>query len=848
MAHYRVASALVTTLLFAVALRGESFTVRVQETAVVEIAGATAAYTTNPAIAEVATRPGRVALTGHSAGTTQLVVVTASGTQSFLITVAAPTLAMTAAPAAGVPVTRYDGRYSSAIARVQNSINVLTIDKSQRNEFHLLHIRDLQSGLREPSDSIASVFYRRSTPRRDVTLLDAIVDVSRMTVRNTQVRGVHMRQGPLELHAGYASSTIYDTFFLPTARRWVGGAGYDIDRGSIRWTPSVYGFFSDADAIGARRGVVAAISGEHRQGDSLFIRGDLGVSRSLAAAGEIRHQSARGQFRAFLSIKPDDFPTLGLAEIPGEHAELDWSGRLTDRLSMTSYGTFDRFELSALGQTIGAATVGLRYDLTTHLRVLFGADASAVRTSASSIRTVGLPLGLAYEAPAFGLAASYRLLDNSETSRYGDTVRLSGHAGRGRLSVNAFAERQRQAPTLDLIFRSEPGLELALLRLGVSVRTPQDVARALRDNAALIDLGFITGVNVDLTPRRLQAGLNVGWAGSGPRSNRLRLFAVYGRDEGISSTRENVITTLTYSRRVLAATDLYGAYSWFRTGLSTFAESGTSFELGLRQQFDGLPTFLQKSGTIEGFVFLDPEMRGARGGSTEPLRDIVVTLDNSRSARTDSNGAYVFRSVAPGMHRIAAQLPAAPRAFFTTPSHARTNGSAHVDFGLVWAAARLEGRVITDAGVGLPDAVVSVSGANGLAVTTTTDAEGRFVFAVPPGTLQVELATGSLTSGYALVGVHQRTVTVEPDQPQSVSFEAKALRSIAGKAAGASEVQIASLGRSARVDIEGNFVFRSMPSGTFTITGRSRGRAISTTVTLPVDPAMLGNVVLAKVP
>ena len=32
--------------------------------------------------------------------------------------------------------------------------------------------------------------------------------------------------------------------------------------------------------------------------------------------------------------------------------------------------------------------------------------------------------------------------------------------------------------------------ELALLRLGISVRTPEDVARALRDNAALIDLGF----------------------------------------------------------------------------------------------------------------------------------------------------------------------------------------------------------------------------------------------------------------------------------------------------------------------------------------------------------------------
>ena len=110
--------------------------------------------------------------------------------------------------------------------------------------------------------------------------------------------------------------------------------------------------------------------------------------------------------------------------------------------------------------------------------------------------------------------ASYRLLDHSAASRRGDALRLNAHAGRGRFTASAWAERQRQAPTLELIFSAEPGLELALLRLGISVRSPEDVARALRDNAALIDLGFITGVNVDLTPRRLQAGFNLGWLGS----------------------------------------------------------------------------------------------------------------------------------------------------------------------------------------------------------------------------------------------------------------------------------------------------------------------------------------------
>src|SRR6185436_19126802 len=126
-----------------------------------------------------------------------------------------------------------------------------------------------------------------------------------------------------------------------------------------------------------------------------------------------------------------------------------------------------------------------------------------------------------------------------------------------------------------------------------------------------------------------QAGLNLGWLGSGQRSDHLRLLAVYSRDEGIATTRDNLIATLTYSRRVLTATDLYGSYTWWRAGLATHQESGNSVDIGLRQQFAGLPRFLQRSGTIEGFAFLDPEMRGVRGQGTEPLPDIAVALDGS---------------------------------------------------------------------------------------------------------------------------------------------------------------------------------------------------------------------------
>jgi hypothetical protein len=57
------------------------------------------------------------------------------------------------------------------------------------------------------------------------------------------------------------------------------------------------------------------------------------------------------------------------------------------------------------------------------------------------------------------------------------------------------------------------------------------------------------------------------------------------------------------------------------------------------------------------------------------------------------------------------------------------------------------------------------------------------------------------------------------------------------RAAGATEVRIGLLGMTARVDPEGNSLFRSMPSGTFTIGARIGGRIVNRTVILPARRA-----------
>jgi cell division septation protein DedD len=819
----------------------DNVTLRVAETVTIEIAGTTAAYAVDPLIADVTTASGGlVTITGRSAGTTQIIAITASGTRAYLITIAAPAAQrLPAALATNAPVARADIRYAGGAHQVQSSFDVFTTDGERRSQFHLMNVHYLADSFGRSANAIPSIYYRTTSGRRELTLLDDIIDLSPLTVRSTQVRGVHLLDGPLELHAGYAASTMYEDLFLPADRRWMASAGYAIDRGRFRWIPSAYAFLSEPRGTAARRGAVASLATEYRDGDALFARGEMAVSRGVAGSGEVRYQTERDQLRGRLFYKPNDFPTLGLSDLPGVHGEIDWSRRATRRLSIDSYATFDRTKIAAFDQTVGVANVAMRYALTPHVAVMTGADSSVVRSGTNaSIRTIGIPGGVSYDAQRFGGAALYRVLDNSQSSRRGDSLRLSGRAGSGGFTVNAWVERQRRAPSLDLIFHDTPGLELALLRLGITVRTPEDLSRVLRDNAALINLGYIDGVTVNLTPRRVQSGIDAAFNSADTR-NQLRLHAVVDRSEGVASTQESMLATLSYTRRLMASTDIYGSYSRWRTSFASRAVDGSSVEAGLRHRFDGLPQFLQRSGTIDGFVFLDPEQRGAHDATTTPLPDILVMLDDSRSARTEKNGAYAFRDVPPGPHRVSAKLGASKPAYFTTPSTANLSASGRADFGLVWSPARIIGRVVSDANLGIAGAAINARTTKGADMSATTDSDGGFVLAGPAGEYTIDLAAESLPAGYTIKGTSQRVVNAPADVPKTIAFEVEALRSIAGTVdGGPAEIRIEPLGLTVTSDAAGNYVFRSLPAGTFTITARRGDRVASRTVTVPVEPVV----------
>jgi hypothetical protein len=819
----------------------DNVTLRVAETVTIEIAGTTAAYAVDPGIADVATASrGRVTISGRSAGTTQIIAITSSGTRAYLITIAAAAAQpLPAALATNAPIGRADVRYAGGAHQVQSAFDVFTTDGERRSQFHLMNVHYLTNSFGRSTNAIPSIYYRTSSGHRTLTLLDDIIDLSPLTVRSTQIRGIHLIHGPLELHAGYAASTMYEDLFLPADKRWIASAGYGIDRGRFRIIPSAYAFLSDPRGTAARRGVVASLATEYRDGEALFARGEIALGRGVAASSEIRYQADRDQLRGRVFYKPDNFPTLGLSDLPGIHGELDWSRRATRRMSVDSYATFDRTKIAAFDQMVGVANVAVRYAVTPHVSLLTGADSSVVRSGTNaSIRTIGIPAGVSYDAQRFGAAASYRLLDNSQTSRRGDSLRLSGRARSGGFTINAWVERQRRAPSLDLIFHDTPGLELALLRLGITVRTPEDLSRVLRDNAALINLGYIDGVTVNLTPRRVQSGIDTAFNSADTR-NQLRLHAIIDRSEGVASTQESMLATLSYTRRLITSTDIYASYSRWRTSFASRSVDSSAVEAGVRHRFDGLPQFLQRSGTIDGIVFLDPQQRGLADATTTPLEGILVMLDDARSTRSVKNGAYAFRGVPPGRHRVAAKVGASKPAYFTTPSAAELNASGHADFGLVWSPARIIGRVVSDVSAGISGAVINARTTKGAEMSATTDTEGSFVLAGPAGEYTLDLAAESLPAGYTMKE-SSRVVNASADQPVNVAFEVEALRSIAGTVhGGPAEVRIDPLGLTATSDAAGNFVFRSLPPGTFTISARRDGRMASKIVTVPAEPAVL---------
>jgi hypothetical protein len=804
------------------------------------VPGVTAAYSVDGAIAEASSRGGVVTISGKSTGTTRVVIVTMDETRTIdVIVVARVNTAPVAQQLAKAPAAVAETRYTSSTRQVTTVIDVTSGDEKRHTEVHVMNVHETGPDLYGARTSFPSASYSIVTPGRRITFFDRDVENSALTLSRTNVRGFHFESDSWRVHAGYTGAAFYDGLVLPAQRETVFGASY-IYRVSpvLRLMPSLYLFPSHSVAED-RRGAVASLLADYGDSDSLRARGEIGISRGLGGALQLAMNRGENLLRADVRYEPRRFAGAGPSDLHGFYSDASWSGRLTDRITTFVDASANHYILPRFEQRSVTSNAEVRMRATKTISFIGGAnfgDFQAIVPSGSSTRSLVLPAGFALDFAHGGLTALARFGDSSSSS-VTRGFRFSGRVSGGGFFASAYVDRQNEAPTLQFIFRERPDLALAIEQLGLTAESPQDIARLLRDNAALINLGFIEGATVDLSLLRTQAGLELAWQSSAASRQQLRLRLIHDRAERVAFATTSNIAILSYSRRLSDATDLQASFSTWTTKTGASSTHDRSVDVGVRRRFDELPSL--GGGTISGTVFTDEEMHGDRGADSNGIEGVEVQLDGARSSTTDTRGRYAFSSVSKGAHRVAARLPE-PSSYFTTASKTVAAAGDVVDFGIANTPARLIGSVVSDAGLGVGGIVIALTRGD-RRITATSGDDGHFSIAAPPGEWRAGIDRDSLPSVY-IVSYEVHDIALERSAPKTMNFAVTAIRSIAGHLPERGEVEVVELKRRVATDEHGNFLFRSMPAGTFTLVSGSA----SAKVTLSREPVSLKDVILKR--
>jgi hypothetical protein len=807
------ALAILFFLLATAANAQQTFTLALQESRSFQMMGASAAWAIDASIVEVSASNGTVSLFARAAGTTKIVVVSITG-QNTLDVIVQPRVGTIATTKKKASSGVAEVRYSSAARETQAAVTATQESKTRKTETNvrLVHTADPQ-GTRATT-SIASASYRIFTRNRELTLFDRDVDHSPLTLSNTPVRGIHYLDDHWRLHAGVTAYATYQSFFIPVDQQFVAGGGYAFrttPRSTL--TPSVFAYRGE--------GTVLSLLYDYAQPQRLGVRAELGYSHGLGGAAQVDYDGTHDRVRADVRYRAEDFAvTAGTPR--GFFSDVAWTHDYGRNSTIASSFAATDF----LDTRVISAMTDVDHRLNDRVTLMTGASWG----SFDGAQSLTVPIGARYDFARAGVSALYRYA-HSSTNDGGHGFRLAGRATLGHVYASAYVDRQQNAPSLDLIFTERPDLALALEELGISATSPADVARALRDNAVLAELGFIEGVTVDFAPVRTQFGLEVALLGASEARQRLRFRLLHNVIEGVSTRTATTIASLSWSRRITATSDVFASYSYWRTerrGIETTTQPFV--EVGVRQRFDGLPSF--GSGTIRGNVFADEDLDGQSDGTGIAA---VIEVDGAKSERTDADGGFAVSGLAKGSHRVVARIPDRPDAYFTTPSKVEANTGDKISFGVATTPARLHGRVLSDSGDGIAGVrVIVVRGQRSIAATSESD--GGFALNAPPGEWQVSIISESVPAGYSMTGTEARTVMLDKAKPVSISFSLKANRSISGSGALANAaIEIRPLGKTIHADAQGRFSVRSLVPGEVTLIAGG----IEKRVTIPSAPGAI---------
>lgn len=818
-----------------------------RETLRVPIAGVLAAFAVDPSTVEVTAGSGEVVLRGRRAGQTLVTIVLPAAVETLGVLVE-PAVPQSLALAEGRArsTSYFSSSYDTGTRRLASTLSAQFGEGEHRSRFRLEGLHEQAHAGMPGHSALPFASLELQAPGRTLTLLDQFVRSSPLTLDGTMLRGVHLQQNGLDLHAGMASERRFDDLLIPSTGERAAGLSLSVPSGGLQWQPALTWL---PDSAGAAQGVIALGVEHGADRDPLHLRGEIGwggrpgASFDLDWRGPARQAWLRGRFR------PDGFAALKSGPAPGHYVDGAWSEWFGEGTTATLSASANRLDAPGLNSRSKSSRIDLRHQVTQRWSMngsLGSGDYSG--PGVSDLRRETLAFGVAYDEPHIGWSAVYRYQATSTALHGGHGGRLTLRGSNGGWRGNLFVDAQQQAPTVDLILQGRSDLARALTELGIGIGSPEDLIRELRTNAALLAARGVTVGTLQLNPLRLQSGLDVSWRARDSAGPEIGLRVLNDHVETVADSRTAFVGTLYANWRLRSNTELGLAYSrWTARQPLGGDESHDSVQVSLRMTFDKLSLPGEGSRAIVGRVKLDAvaneEAADARG-----LAGIDVVLDRSRRTRTDADGRFAFESPGPGMHRVEAVLPPQSGAFFTTPSIQTVQSGAALNFGITFSAARLSGIVRSDAGVPLAGVVVALHGE--VRATTTTDSSGAYRFAAPAGAARVELVLSSIPAGYDMRSIAPKTVQLAHDSPAAADFVVSAQRSLEGAVSGVAGVPVRVLaleaGREVFTDASGRFVIRGLPAGPVTLIVKDADGEARKVVDLPSHPAVIRHIQLSR--
>jgi hypothetical protein len=846
-------------LLVGVAGAQSSYTVEVGKTLLVDLPGATAAYSLVSSTADASFSNGVVRIAGTSAGKTTIVVITPAGMKTLQVAVVAPA-SVTAAAASGArhEFGTYSFQYSSDPQQFTNSLDYT---RQFGTSFQRFQIADTAFLSRTSSFTTLPVLsLQLHTTGYDATFLDQRVDNSALTVQQVVVRGFHFESHGWDLHGGYASMLAYQNVLLAPDPEYVFGVSrrFRLSKNALI-AGNLYYFHNPANAQEASpNGPVLTLAYDYKRDQSMELKAEVGAGKAPALALAAMVDNPQRHVNANFRVLPNSFSSLALNSQHGVFGDLQWSETFNSRYSALLSTSVTDYNLPLLQEK----TFSFNGNVSRRIGELFALSAgstyarfSSPTPPASTYQSMSVPIGLSYHSHSLSVGAQYL-----------PTYDLAGHFATGynfnggmpirRIQVSTSYRHDVQIPTVTSILAQVPELQDLLLRAGIVSASLDDILALLNNSAELNALGFGNLIGLNLSSTRDDFSAGVSWADRGKYQQSVS-GTFYDSDSTMASSRlhfrsESVI----FARKIWARDEMTAAVSLYQTDLAGGSGVHPAFQVSFRHPLTSLPipVLLKHHGTISGHVFYDPTSSYRYSSSMTGVDGAEIWLDGQRKTRTDAHGYYSFVGLPYGDHRVEVKFKSSEPYFFTTDSPTTAAVNSVVDFGLNFVQCQIFGVLHNDAGAAIPGIVVELKG-NGMSQRMLSGGDGSFQFrGLPSGKYTVGTDVTSYPPGYSLQDVEEKTFELQPGAPSRAEFTVRALRSISGVVTVYDTtllkpvplpgvvVRIVGHGVETKTDATGHYMLRRLPPGELTVTAERPGSSRSQQVEVPQQPGEIRDV------